>query len=231
MRLGVGELVVVDDDCMEDRNVNRILNSTMTDARNSRPKVEVSAEAVTRTGLGTRVIPVAKNLWDQDVDLGSVGHSGGGDTDPTYTDVLEPIRTAASSSSSLGNGDSNTMFRLREGIERFLITDINNAGGSNISQSDLVMMFDQGSTSPAGFNHIPGGSNVLYMDGHVQYIKYVPFSTETPAPLNTGSMIITQCLQGNGTGLGDDDDFGGANDPAPAPVGAGGAPLGANRCP
>jgi len=77
MRLGVGELVVVDDDCMEDRNVNRILNSTMTDARNSRPKVEVSAEAVTRTGLGTRVIPVAKNLWDQDVDLGSVGHSGG----------------------------------------------------------------------------------------------------------------------------------------------------------
>ena len=29
MRLGVGELVIVDDDHMEDRNVNRILNSTM----------------------------------------------------------------------------------------------------------------------------------------------------------------------------------------------------------
>jgi prepilin-type processing-associated H-X9-DG protein len=23
-----------------------------------------------------------------------------------------------------------------------------------------------------GFNHIPGGSNVLYMDGHVKFIRY-----------------------------------------------------------
>jgi hypothetical protein len=32
MRLGVGELVIVDDDTVEDRNINRILNSTMDDA-------------------------------------------------------------------------------------------------------------------------------------------------------------------------------------------------------
>ena len=32
MRLGVGEIVIVDDDQMEERNVNRILNSTMEDA-------------------------------------------------------------------------------------------------------------------------------------------------------------------------------------------------------
>ncbi len=24
----------------------------------------------------------------------------------------------------------------------------------------------------ARFNHIPGGSNVLYMDGHVEFVKY-----------------------------------------------------------
>ncbi len=67
MRLGVGELVIVDDDSMEDRNVNRILNSTMRDAALGRPKVDVQAEAIDRAGLGTRVIPLGRNLWDQEV--------------------------------------------------------------------------------------------------------------------------------------------------------------------
>ncbi|MCA1902739.1 MAG: hypothetical protein LDL53_11065 [Candidatus Hydrogenedens sp.] len=26
----------------------------------------------------------------------------------------------------------------------------------------------------AVFNHIPGGCNVLYMDGHVEFIRYTP---------------------------------------------------------
>ena len=67
MRLGVGELVIVDDDHMEDRNVNRILNSTMQDAIKRHSKVDVLAEAIERTGLGTRVIRLKKNLWDSDV--------------------------------------------------------------------------------------------------------------------------------------------------------------------
>ena len=52
MRLGVGELVIVDDDHMEDRNVNRILNSTMQDVEDGRSKVDVLAQAIERTGLG-----------------------------------------------------------------------------------------------------------------------------------------------------------------------------------
>ena len=28
------------------------------------------------------------------------------------------------------------------------------------------------STVPADFNHVPGGANVLYMDGHVKFEKY-----------------------------------------------------------
>lgn len=67
MRLGVGELVIVDDDHMEDRNVNRILNSTMRDAAQGHSKVDVQAEAIERTGLGTRVIRLKKNLWDREV--------------------------------------------------------------------------------------------------------------------------------------------------------------------
>jgi prepilin-type N-terminal cleavage/methylation domain-containing protein/prepilin-type processing-associated H-X9-DG protein len=71
-----------------------------------------------------------------------------------------------------GNAGGNTVYRLREGVERFLITDINNAGSSNISQSAMWVMLDQFSTYTSGFNHIPGGSNVLYMDGHAEFVRY-----------------------------------------------------------
>lgn len=67
MRLGVGEIVNVDHDETEERNVNRILNSTMEDARLKRAKVDVLADAVRRTGLGTTIIPIKQNLWDPDV--------------------------------------------------------------------------------------------------------------------------------------------------------------------
>lgn len=67
MRLGVGELVLVDFDEMEERNVNRILNSTMEDAKRKRKKVDVLADAVEKTGLGTKVIKLNKNLWDTEV--------------------------------------------------------------------------------------------------------------------------------------------------------------------
>lgn len=67
MRLGVGELVIVDDDHMEERNVNRILNSTMEDVGDERLKVEVMKSAIERAGLGTHVISFPKNLWDPEV--------------------------------------------------------------------------------------------------------------------------------------------------------------------
>ncbi|ODA68967.1 Molybdopterin-synthase adenylyltransferase [Methyloligella halotolerans] len=67
VRLGVGELLIVDDDGMEERNVNRILNSTKKDALDGRSKVDVLADAIERADLGTRVIRIKKNLWDRDV--------------------------------------------------------------------------------------------------------------------------------------------------------------------
>lgn len=80
----------------------------------------------------------------------------------------------------------NTASKLREGVERFLITDINNAGASAESQSTLPVMIDAWGTGKkvsnaiddnmaaaiGSFNHVPGGSNVLYMDGHVEFLKY-----------------------------------------------------------
>jgi proteasome lid subunit RPN8/RPN11 len=67
VRLGVGEIVLVDDDLVEDRNLNRILNSTMSDAEDKRLKVDVIGDAIERIGLGTRVIRLASNLWNADV--------------------------------------------------------------------------------------------------------------------------------------------------------------------
>ncbi|MBX7259324.1 MAG: DUF1559 domain-containing protein [Candidatus Hydrogenedentes bacterium] len=73
-------------------------------------------------------------------------------------------------------GDIQLMF-MREGIERFLISDINNPAASSQAQSQIPVMWDS-ALAPGGqldaneFNHIPGGSNVLYLDGHVSFVKY-----------------------------------------------------------
>ena len=71
-----------------------------------------------------------------------------------------------------GNGGSETVYRLREGIERFLITDINNPAAGAMAQSTLPVMFDQFAYIPTAYNHIPGGSNILFMDGHVEFQRY-----------------------------------------------------------
>lgn len=54
-RLGVKKLVLVDPDCVEERNLNRIVGTTAADATSGRRKVEVLSEHVARIGLGTSV--------------------------------------------------------------------------------------------------------------------------------------------------------------------------------
>lgn len=85
-----------------------------------------------------------------------------------------------------GSNGLSTLFSVREGIQRFLITDINAGGSAEFASSMVPVMWDafaQGfegdSTSNRGFsqgvanfNHVPGGANVLYMDGHVNFVVY-----------------------------------------------------------
>jgi len=91
----------------------------------------------------------------------------------------------------LGNGDagSTTIYRLREGIERFLITDINNPAASAAAPRTIFVMMDAVSLKVGDFSHTPGGSNVLYMDGHVEFIRY-----PGKAPVNPGTATL---LYGN----------------------------------
>ncbi len=77
-----------------------------------------------------------------------------------------------------GTAGGTTLIKMREGAERFLITDINNPAGSAMAQSEIAAMWDRFvySATDTGrrerFNHIPGGCNVLYMDGHVEFVRY-----------------------------------------------------------
>jgi prepilin-type N-terminal cleavage/methylation domain-containing protein/prepilin-type processing-associated H-X9-DG protein len=97
---------------------------------------------------------------------------------------------------------------LKEGVERFTITDINNPAGSASAQSDIVLLYDMAMSNSANFgdiatdphvvadhagevrsdlfNHIPGGSNILFMDGHVEFAKYPSDNARTwPMLLDT----------------------------------------------
>ncbi len=80
-----------------------------------------------------------------------------------------------------------TLPHLKEGVERMFITDINNPAAGSTGQSTLLVMMDawgdsivSGAEDTGGvdtskittFNHVPGGSNVLYMDGHVSFVRF-----------------------------------------------------------
>ena len=80
-------------------------------------------------------------------------------------------------------GGGDTLFRLRQGIERFLITDINHAAGASRASSEIPIMWDHVSTAVEDFAHVPGGASVLYLDGHVRFIKYP--SEQFPLTVNS----------------------------------------------
>jgi prepilin-type processing-associated H-X9-DG protein len=111
---------------------------------------------------------VARGVVDGDLDLNKVYALG----------VPKALYSPA------GNGSSDILHRLREGIERFLVTDINNPAGSAIGQSNILIMGDEWAVVPSNFSHVPGGANILYMDGHVGFVKY------PNAPASKGMAII-----------------------------------------
>lgn len=109
--------------------------------------------------------------FDWDMTSGSVASNLG---DSSWFDAFKDAFSATA------GANLSTIYRLREGIERFFITDINNPAGSAQAQSTIPVMMDNWCTSLADdgsalplstFNHLPGGSNVLYADGHVGWMR------------------------------------------------------------
>jgi prepilin-type processing-associated H-X9-DG protein len=69
-----------------------------------------------------------------------------------------------------GTNGGDRLFVLREGIERFLITDINRASAATRAQSTVPLLIERPGNHPLP-NGGQGGS-VLYMDGHVEFLKF-----------------------------------------------------------
>lgn len=86
--------------------------------------------------------------------------------------AADPARLDSDWSFEDDEGVNQNVMRLKDGVERFQITDINNPSKSNVSVSAIPIMFDRIDMDVTGFNHIPGGANVLYMDLHVEFVKY-----------------------------------------------------------
>lgn len=63
-----------------------------------------------------------------------------------------------------GSFGGDVFLRLREDVCR----------GSGVPSGQLPVMFDAAPEggNVANFNHVPGGSNVLYLDGHVEFMRF-----------------------------------------------------------
>ncbi len=98
-----------------------------------------------------------------------------------------PLRNSSWTTDGTGQ-NGKVYYALREGVERFVITDIYNPAGSAAGQSSIPVMMDKvrfrinsgRQNRLYEMNHLPGGSNVLYMDGHVEFKKYTDDDTGWP---------------------------------------------------
>ena len=81
----------------------------------------------------------------------------------------------------------------RKGVERWLVTDVNNPGAGVRAQSRLAVMWDQAqqvaSDGVMKFHHVAAGANVLYMDGHVAWVKY-PDKSRIPCTMMMATMGV-----------------------------------------
>ena len=91
-------------------------------------------------------------------------HSNGAASDQDLT------VSAAFAGTQAGGG--STIYRLRQGIERFTVTDINNPASSAKASSEIPIMWDHITPDIKDFTHAPGGINALYLDGHVKFLTY-----------------------------------------------------------
>ncbi len=86
-----------------------------------------------------------------------------------------------------GNADGDILYRLSSGVDRLLLSDMNvaqvGAGGglSGEAASTVPVLWDLISTNLRDFAHLPAGQNILYLDGHVDFVRYTRSNTRFPS--------------------------------------------------
>jgi prepilin-type N-terminal cleavage/methylation domain-containing protein/prepilin-type processing-associated H-X9-DG protein len=81
-----------------------------------------------------------------------------------------------------GAAGTNAFFRTEIGVSRLFVADINNPSSTAVAESEIPVMFDTMSNDAVlDPNHFaPYGGNVLYMDGHVEWVPLSDDSTRPP---------------------------------------------------
>ncbi|HRI89938.1 MAG TPA: DUF1559 domain-containing protein [Candidatus Hydrogenedentes bacterium] len=126
-------------------------------------------------------------------DLVSIEHEG-----PHFAEALEHHPELIDEDWALDHhfmGGYDTIYRLKDGIERFFISDINDPVRSSQAESGITVMWDAVATEATHYNHAPGGSNVLYMDGHVAFVKYSP-GPGGDFPVNQAGILFHELAHG-----------------------------------
>lgn len=72
-RLGFGEVILIDHDQLEEKNLNRILNATLDDALAGRPKVEMFAQAINRIRDTPFAKPINASILTREAVLAAAG--------------------------------------------------------------------------------------------------------------------------------------------------------------
>jgi len=110
--------------------------------------------------------------WDEDVTL-----------DNTVIDAFDVA-------TDYGNHSTNVVSRLREGVQRFFTADATNSDDLARIASEIPVLMDRPGRHAADYSHVPGGANVLFMDGHVEFIRH-----DERAPAHAGMAAIIEPIR------------------------------------
>ncbi|HOD51590.1 MAG TPA: prepilin-type N-terminal cleavage/methylation domain-containing protein [Candidatus Hydrogenedentes bacterium] len=91
--------------------------------------------------------------------------------DPSLADRDIPVP------GGMGTSGGTLIRRLREGIERFGVTDINSTAPAAKAEAAIWVLSDRVTVPEDGFG---GGANVLFKDGHVEFVTYPEKAPVTP---------------------------------------------------
>jgi prepilin-type processing-associated H-X9-DG protein len=85
-----------------------------------------------------------------------------------------------------GSMGTDKFYRLREGVEKELLKGDPAPAALATLQSKIPVIWDrfESKRNSLFFNHVPGGSNVLFLDGHVEFRRFPSDWPTSRAALN-----------------------------------------------
>ena len=142
---------------------------------------KMSDYAMLLIGMGVTLTPGQSELdvpsqLAKALEMMATGYMIGGN----HNIINEDLYDCVHGGEGCGTGGGTVLYHLREGIERFTVQDIMDPAATTMAQSEIFVMFDALSDQIVDFNHPPGGCNVLYLDAHVDFVKYPGKAPITP---------------------------------------------------